>query len=80
MEENWDDNEVPAMHALVVHQNREYRRRNRPKEKRTRGGNVSLFIFVCLEPNPGPEVVWKPQTYADRSLVAMFDLKYISDI
>lgn len=26
MEENWDDNEVSAMHALVIHQNRDYRR------------------------------------------------------
>lgn len=33
VEENWDDNEVPATHALVIHQNREHRRRNRPKEK-----------------------------------------------
>lgn len=45
-----------------------------------RGGNVNLFIFVCLEPSPGPDIVGKHPTRADESLHSTFHLKYICDI
>ena len=49
----------------------------RQEEEQTWGGNVSLSIFVCLKPSPGPDLVEKYHTYAERNFILMLNMKYL---